>query len=459
MARTCLAVVLAAGDATRMKSSKSKVLHTVGNLPLIAHVTRAAAAAGVNKVALVVGRDAARVSEAARIGLEVPVTSVEQTERKGTGHAVLMARDVIAEGYDDVVVLYGDAPLINPVSLAAATAERTSGADVVVLGFRAADPTGYGRLLVRDGKLVAIREHKEASSEELAVDFCNGGIITFSGAQAISLLKAIGNDNAKGEYYLTDIVEIARQRGLKCVAIEAPEEDMMGCNTRAELAEIEQVWQRRARHAAMLSGVSMVDPSSVFLSHDTVLGNDVTIEPNVWFGPGVKVGPGTVIHAFSHLEGADIGANATIGPFARLRPGTELGEKVKVGNFCEIKKARVGAGAKVNHLSYIGDAVIGDAANIGAGTITCNYDGQNKHLTEIGAGAFIGSNSSLVAPISIGDGAYVGSGSVVTMDVPADALAIARARQETKPGRAHRLREKIAAIKALKKNAQSGPDA
>lgn len=457
MARTCLAVVLAAGDATRMNSSKSKVLHTVGNLPLISHVTRAAAAAGVSKVALVVGRDSDQVTTAAGTGLDVPVTSVEQTERKGTGHAVLMAQEIIAEGYDDVVVLYGDAPLIDSQSLAAATFERQKGADVVVLGFRAADPTGYGRLLERDGELVAIREHKEASAEELAVNFCNGGIITFSGAKAISLLEAIGNDNAKGEYYLTDIVEIARANGLKCVAIEAPEEDMMGCNTRAELAQIEQVWQARARHAAMLSGVSMVDPSSVFLSYDTKLGNDVMIEPNVWFGPGVRVGTGAVIHAFSHLEGADVGAGAVIGPFARLRPGTELGNKAKVGNFCEIKKAKVADGAKINHLSYIGDAVVGAGANIGAGTITCNYDGQNKHLTEIGSGAFIGSNSSLVAPIKIGEGAYVGSGSVVTMDVPDDALAIARARQETKPGRAQRLRDKIAAIKALKKKAETAP--
>lgn len=453
MTRTCLAVVLAAGDATRMKSSKSKVLHSVGNLPLIAHVTRAAARAGVSKVALVVGRDGQRVTEAAKSGLDVAVTPVEQTERKGTGHAVLMARDIISEGFDDVVVLYGDAPLIDPASLAAATAERVKGADVVVLGFQAADPSGYGRLIERDGELVAIREHKEASEEELTIDFCNGGIITFSGSEAVSLLEAIGNDNAKGEYYLTDIVEIARARGLKCVAVKAPEEDMMGCNTRAEIAEIEQVWQNRARHAAMLSGVSMVDPSTVFLSHDTEFGIDVMIEPNVWFGSGVRVGAGATIHAFSHIEGAVIGAGAQIGPFARLRPGTELAEKTKVGNFCEIKKARVGAGAKVNHLSYIGDAIIGPGANIGAGTITCNYDGQNKHLTEIGAGAFIGSNSSLVAPVRIGDGAYVGSGSVVTMDVPDDALAISRARQETKPGRASRLREKIAAIKAQKAKA------
>ncbi|KJS14019.1 MAG: bifunctional N-acetylglucosamine-1-phosphate uridyltransferase/glucosamine-1-phosphate acetyltransferase [Hoeflea sp. BRH_c9] len=458
MTRTCLAVVLAAGDATRMKSSKSKVLHAVGNLPLISHVTRAAAAAGVNKLALVVGRDGDLVTDAARAGIDVPVAPVVQTERKGTGHAVLMARDVISEGFDDIVVLYGDAPLINPDSLTAAISERSKGADVVVLGFRADDPTGYGRLIERDGELIAIREHRDASAEERAIDFCNGGVITFSGREAVNLLEAIGNDNVKGEFYLTDLVEIARARGLKCVAIEAPEEDMMGCNTRAELAEIEQVWQARARQAAMLSGVSMIDPSSVFLSHDTVFGNDVMIEPNVWFGPGVRVGDGAVIHAFCHIEGADIGPGAMIGPFARLRPGSELGEKSKVGNFCEIKKARVGAGAKVNHLSYIGDAIVGPAANIGAGTITCNYDGQNKHLTEIGAGAFIGSNSSLVAPIRIGDGAYVGSGSVVTMDVPDDALAIARARQETKPGRAQRLREKISAIKALRRKPASESD-
>ncbi|WP_422370096.1 bifunctional UDP-N-acetylglucosamine diphosphorylase/glucosamine-1-phosphate N-acetyltransferase GlmU [Hoeflea sp.] len=455
MTRTCLAVVLAAGDATRMKSSRSKVLHEVGNLPLIAHVTNAAARAGVNDIALVVGRDADAVTRAAQIGHQLPITPVMQTERKGTGHAVLMARDVISNGYDDVVVLYGDAPLINPESLEAAIASRTSGADVVVLGFRAADPSGYGRLIERDGELVAIREHRDASPEELEIDFCNGGIITFSGARAVDLLEAIGNDNSKGEYYLTDIIEIARARGMKCVAVEAPEEDMMGCNTRAELAEIEAVWQARARHQAMLSGVSMIDPSTVYLSHDTDFAGDVTIEPNVWFGPGVTVGAGAVIHAFSHLEGTTIGAGAQVGPFARLRPGAELGEKAKVGNFCEVKKARIGEGAKVNHLSYVGDAIVGAGANIGAGTITCNYDGQNKHLTEIGARAFIGSNSSLVAPVRIGEGAFVASGSVVTSEVPDDALAVARARQETKPGYAARLRERISAIKALKASSGS----
>lgn len=450
MVRTCLAVILAAGDATRMKSSRSKVLHPVGNLPMISHVAKAAAQAGVNHIALVVGRDAEAVSAAAAAGLDVAVTTVTQTERKGTGHAVLMARDVIAQGFDDVVVLYGDAPLVSSERLIAARKAREQGADVVVLGFRAADPTGYGRMIERDGALVAIREHKDASDEERRIDFCNGGIITFSGSEANSLLAAIGNANAKGEFYLTDIVEIAAGRGLRCVALEAPEADMMGCNTRVELAEIEAVWQERARRQAMLSGVSMVDPGSVFLSHDTEFGADVTIEPNVWFGPGVRVESGAAIHAFSHLEGAHVGPGASVGPFARLRPGADLAEKAKVGNFCEVKKAQIGPGAKVNHLSYIGDAVIGAKANIGAGTITCNYDGENKHVTHIGANAFIGSNSALVAPVRIGEGAFIGSGSVVTSDVPDDGLAIARARQETKPGRARLLREKIAALKALR---------
>ena len=448
MARRALAVILAAGDATRMKSSQSKVLHPVAHLPVISHVTRIAAAAGVAEIALVVGRDADRVAEAGASGLEVPVTPILQKERKGTGHAVLMARDVIARGFDDIIMLYGDAPLVNPQSLADAMAAREAGADLVVLGFRAADPTGYGRMLVENGELIAIREHKEASEAERAVNLCNGGVITFPGDRAIELLEAIGNNNAKGEYYLTDMIEIGRARGLKAIALEAPEEDMMGCNTRAELAEIEAVWQARARHAAMLSGVSMQDPKSVFLAHDTALGMDVTLEPNVVFGPGVTVENGATIRAFSHIEGAHIGENAEIGPFARLRPGAELAEGAKVGNFCEVKKAKVGKGAKVNHLTYIGDAVIGAKANIGAGTITCNYDGTNKHQTEIGAGAFIGSNSSLVAPVRIGDRAYVASGSVVTRDVPDNAVAFGRVKEQVnREGHAETVRARAQAIK------------
>lgn len=450
MARTSLAVILAAGDATRMKSAISKVLHPVGNLAIISHVTKAAASAGVNHVALVVGRDAEAVTEAAGRA-DVPVTAVVQTERLGTGHAVAAARAVIAQGFDDIIVLYGDAPLIDPESLKAAQAARAAGADVVVLGFRAADPTGYGRMIVENGELVAIREEREASEAERRIDFCNGGVITMDGAAALSLLDAIGNDNAKGEYYLTDVVEIARSRGGKVVALEAPEEDLMGCNTRAELSEIEAVWQRRKRTELMLSGVSLMDPATVYLSHDTVIAADVLIEPSVWFGEGVRVGRNAVIHAFSHIEGATIGEGAQVGPFARLRPGADLGEGSKVGNFCEVKKAEIGPGAKVNHLTYIGDARIGAKANIGAGTITCNYDGVNKALTEIGAGAFVGSNSSLVAPVRIGDMAYVASGSVVTFDVPDNALAFGRSRQKNRDGMATVLREKAQAIKAALK--------
>ncbi len=441
MTRTCLAVILAAGDATRMKSDRSKVLHPVGNLSIITHVTRAAAAANVDHAVIVVGRDAEAVAAAAAQA-DVPVTTVLQSERKGTGHAVLIAREVIARGFDDVIVLYGDAPLINPDSLKAAQAARAAGADVVVLGFRAKDPTGYGRMIVENGALVAIREHRDASEAERGIDFCNGGVITLDGHTAIALLEAIGNANAKGEYYLTDVVEIARSQGCRVVAIEAPEEDLLGCNTRLELALIEAVWQRRRRNEMMLSGVSMIDPATVYLSHDTVIAQDVLIEPNVVFGTGVTVGPGAVIHAFCHLEGADIGEGAEVGPFARLRPGADLGTGSKVGNFCEVKKTIVGPGAKINHLSYVGDARIGAKANIGAGTITCNYDGVNKHLTTIGDGAFIGSNTSLVAPVKIGADAYVASGSVVTMDVPDNGVAFGRARQINRAGMAQMLREK-----------------
>ncbi|MAY60749.1 MAG: bifunctional N-acetylglucosamine-1-phosphate uridyltransferase/glucosamine-1-phosphate acetyltransferase [Rhizobiales bacterium] len=450
MQRKSLAVILAAGDATRMKSSMSKVLHPVGNLPIITHVTAAAKSAGIDRVALVVGRDAEKVAEAgAKAGVEV--TPVLQSERKGTGHAVLMAREVIAEGYDDVIVLYGDAPLIDPKSLSDAIEARKEGADMVVLGFTAVDPTGYGRMIVENGELTAIVEEKEATDEQKKIDFCNGGIITMDGGDAISLLDAIGNDNAKGEYYLTDVVSICRARGGKVIALEAPEADMMGCNTRAELAALEAEWQDRRRREIMLSGVTLCDPATVYFSHDTEIGRDVLIEPSVWFGPGVSVGEGAVIHAFSHIEGATIGEGAQVGPFARLRPGADLGEGSKVGNFCEVKKADIGPGAKVNHLTYIGDATIGAKANIGAGTITCNYDGVNKHRTVIGEGAFIGSNSSLVAPVEIGDGAYIGSGSVITKTVEADALALTRTPQENRPGKASILRARAEAVKAARK--------
>lgn len=453
MNRTCLAVVLAAGDSTRMKSSMSKVLHPVGGRPMIAHVMASIAASGVSDVALVLGRDAEKVEKAASIeGLAVE--GVLQTERLGTGHAVLMAKDAIARGYDEILVAYGDVPLITAAPLKAAREALAGGADVAVIGFHTANPTGYGRLLVENGELVAIREEKDATEAERAVTWCNSGLMAIDGKKALDLLSRIGNQNAKGEYYLTDLVEIARSLGGKAVAVDAPESELTGCNNRAELAVIERLWQERRRHELMVSGVTMIAPETVFLSHDTVIGQDALIEPNVVFGPGVTVEGGAVIHAFSHLEGAHVAAGATVGPFARLRPGANLAEGSKVGNFCEVKKAEIGRGAKVNHLTYIGDAVVGAETNIGAGTITCNYDGVNKHETHIGAGAFIGSNSSLVAPVKIGDGALIASGSVITEDVPADALAFGRARQEMKPGRAAVIRERNLAIKAAKKAAK-----
>ncbi|WP_455873096.1 bifunctional UDP-N-acetylglucosamine diphosphorylase/glucosamine-1-phosphate N-acetyltransferase GlmU [Rhizobium yanglingense] len=449
MERTCLAVILAAGDSTRMKSSKSKVLHPVANRPMIAHVVDAVAKAGISSVALVVGRDAGEVSNAARIG-GVEVEAHLQKERLGTGHAVLAAREAIARGYDDILVTYGDVPLQTEGPLKAARQGLAEGSDIVVIGFHTSKPTGYGRLLVKDGELIAIREEKDATDAERAVKWCNSGLMAINGRKALDLLARIENSNAKGEYYLTDLVEIARSLGGRVTAVDAPEVEMTGCNNRAELAAIERFWQERRRHELMISGVTMIAPETVFLSHDTVIGQDALIEPNVVFGPGAVIDGGAVIHAFSHIEGAHVSVGATVGPFARLRPGADLGERSKVGNFCEVKNGQIGEGAKVNHLTYIGDAVIGAGANIGAGTITCNYDGVNKHETRIGANAFIGSNSALVAPVSIGDGAYIASGSVITHNVPAEALAFGRARQEVKPERAKAIRERAQAIKAAK---------
>lgn len=454
MERTCLAIILAAGESTRMKSAMSKVLHPVAGRPMIVHVVDALASASISDVALVVGRDADAVSAAAATD-EVAVTSFLQKERLGTAHAVLAAREAIAKGYDDVLVVFGDTPLITAAPLKAARDGLAAGNDVVVIGFQATDPTGYGRLIVKDGALVAIREHRDASDEERRITYCNGGLMAIDGRKALDLLNRIGNANAKGEYYLTDLVEIARSLDGRAIAVEAPEEELTGCNTRAELAYIERLWQQRRRHELMLAGVSMIAPETVFLSWDTALAQDVLLEPNVVFGPGVRVESGAVIHAFSHLEGAHVRAGATVGPFARLRPGADIGAKSKVGNFCEVKNAEIGAGAKVNHLTYIGDAVVGAGSNIGAGTITCNYDGVNKHVTRIGANAFVGSNSSLVAPVSIGDGALVASGSVITEDVPADAVAFGRARQDVKPGRAPILRERYEAEKAARKRAKA----
>lgn len=448
--RTCLSIILAAGEGTRMKSSQAKVLHKIAGLPLVAHVAKAAEAAGSDAVALVVGHGGDEVRKAAE-GFAPKAEVVEQKERLGTAHAVLAARQAIARGYDDLLVMFGDTPLVEAESLARARGILADGAAVVVIGFRPPSPAGYGRLIERDGRLVAIREDKDCTDEERKIGFCNAGLMAISGKDALKLLDQVGNANAKGEFYLTDIVEIADKAGLKVVATEASFESVLGINNRAELAEGEAVWQKRRRHRAMLEGATLIAPETVYFSHDTQIGADVTVEPSVWFGPGVKVADGAVIHAFSHLEGADVGPRAEVGPFARLRLGADLREKAKVGNFCEVKKATVEKGAKVNHLTYIGDARVGAGANIGAGTITCNYDGYSKFFTDIGEGAFVGSNTSLVAPIVIGARSYIASGSVITDEVPEDSLAFGRARQKTLPGKGKELRERFADAAAAKK--------
>jgi bifunctional UDP-N-acetylglucosamine pyrophosphorylase/glucosamine-1-phosphate N-acetyltransferase len=444
--RTCLAIVLAAGEGTRMRSARPKVLHTVAGRSLLAHVLAAVRAAGGTMTAVVIGPGADAVAAEARRVLPGADVFV-QAERRGTAHAVLAAQNAIARGADDVLIIFGDTPLIRPQTLARMREALTAGAAIAVLGFRPADPTGYGRLVLEGGELVAIREELDASPAERALDLCNGGLMAFAGPTALAILTRIGNDNRKGEYYLTDAIAIARAMGLKAVVLETEEDDVRGINTRAQLAETEAALQQRLRKAAMEAGVTLVAPETVFLAADTAFGRDVVVEPFVVFGQGVTVEDNAMIRSFSHLDRAHVGKGAVVGPYARLRPGAHLDEEVHIGNFVEIKEARIEAGAKANHLSYIGDATVGAGANVGAGTITCNYDGIAKHRTEIGKGAFIGSNSALVAPVKIGDGAYVGSGSVITQDVPADALAVARGRQTVKEGWALRLRSRKAAGK------------
>ncbi len=445
--RTCLAIVLAAGEGTRMRSRLPKVLHKIGGRTLLEHVFASAGAAGVADIAVVVGPDHDTVAAVAqRIAPQAQI--FEQSDRRGTGHAVLAAKKAIVSGSDDILVIFADTPLVRAETLAKLRGALSEGAAVAVLGFKPADPSGYGRLVMRGTEPIAIREDRDASPEERKIALCNGGLMALAGDKALTILERIGNANAKGEYYLSDAVAIARDMGLKAIAIETGEDDVRGINTKAQLAQAEAVLQDRLRSAALDNGVTMIAPQTVFLCADTKFGKDVTIEPNVVFGPGVTVEDGATIRAFSHLEGAHVGKGARVGPFARLRPGTQLGPEVHIGNFVEVKQAIIEAGAKANHLSYIGDARVGEGANIGAGTITCNYDGIAKYHTDIGVGAFIGSNSSLVAPVKIGDGAYVGSGSVVTEDVPADALAIARGEQTIKEGWAKRLRQ----LKTLGKN-------
>ena len=440
------ALILAAGLGTRMKSARPKVMHELAGRPMVAHLLETVGALAPERIAVVVGPGMDAVAAAV-----APHPVCVQTERRGTGDAVKAGRAELEGFAGPVLVLYGDTPLVGAATMRAAAGACAAGAAVVVVGFRPTDGQEYGRLVTDDaGALLEIVEAKDATPAQLKIGLCNSGLMAISGRHLFALLDQIGTDNAKGEYYLTDIVALAHGGGLRTVVVEAEETELMGINSRGELAVAEAITQTELRARAMAGGATLIDPSSVWLAHDTVLGRDVTIHPNVVFGPGVTVGNDVEIKSFSHLEGAAVAAGAVIGPFARLRPGADIGAGARVGNFVEVKNATLGEGAKANHLSYIGDATVGAGANIGAGTITCNYDGFDKHQTIIGANAFIGSNTALVAPVTIGDGAIVAAGSTIGRDVAADALAIERAPQEEKPGWATSFRQQRQAAKPKK---------
>lgn len=441
-------VILAAGQGSRMQSDLPKVLHVLAGVPLVIHAMRAGRVLEPERVVVVVGHGGEQVAQVAQSEDE-GVLIVHQAEQKGTAHAVAQARAALEGQAGDVVVLYGDTPFIRPETLASMRAARAFH-DVVVLGFEAAEPGRYGRLIAESDTLERIVEFKDATEAERAVRLCNSGVICADRALLFDLIAEVRNDNAAGEYYLTDIVALARARGLSAGVVRCHEEETLGINTRAELAQAEAAFQARARAEALENGVTMVAPETVIFAQDTWLGRDAVIEPYVVFGPGVTVENGATIRAFSHLEGAHVSRGAIVGPYARLRPGAELAEDVRIGNFVEVKSAQIDEGAKVNHLSYVGDAHVGAGANLGAGTVTCNYDGVFKHRTEIGAGAFIGSSTMLVAPVRIGAQAVTGSGSVITQDVPEGALALGRARQDTKTGLGKRLMDRLRAAKAAK---------
>lgn len=447
------AIILAAGDGTRMKSARAKPLHEVAGRSLLGHALSSTAALGAVRTVVVTAPGADAVAgEAQRWCPEAEIAG--QAERLGTGHAVRMAEGALA-GFDgDAVVMFADTPFIAAETLAAMRTALAGGASVVALGFEAADPTGYGRILAEGDRLERIVEHKDANEAERAVTLCNSGVIAADAQLLFKLLAEVTNDNANGEYYLPDVVGLARAAGHDCAVVRCSEAETMGVNSRADLAAAEAVFQHRSRNAAMADGATLIAPETVWFSHDTTLGRDVTVEPNVVFAPGVHIEDGATIRAHSHLEGCRVATGAVIGPYARLRPGAVIGAGAKIGNFVEVKNAVFADGAKANHLAYVGDADVGAAANIGAGVITCNYDGVMKHRTTIGAGAFVGTNSSLVAPVTLGDGAYVASGSVITRDVQADALAITRAKQVEKPGFVARFRAKLVATKAAKEAAK-----
>jgi len=482
MTQSCLAVVLAAGEGKRMLSARPKVLHKIAGLEMVCHVMLALSQAGCDQMALVVGRYAEEITKSTQnfaptceiysesggkptrlnvkktndnkksvycdvSGFE-KITVYHQDQPLGTAHAALAARAALEDNQDaDVLIVFGDTPLLEPPALARMREELAQGADVVVSGFYPENPTGYGRLIEKAGHVVAIIEEKDATPQQRKLNFCNGGVMALRGRHAVQLLEQVDNNNAAGEYYLPDIVAHAYNQGLKVHAVEVGMDTVMGVNSRADLAMAEDLWQQRKRQDVMAQGVTLIAPQTVYFAYDSDIASDVIIEPHVFFGPGVKVEQAAYIRAFSHIEGTQIGAYAQVGPFARLRPGTFLDERVKVGNFCEIKQAKVAQGAKINHLSYIGDAEVGVGVNIGAGTITCNYDGLNKFSTVIGQGAFVGSNSALIAPVTIGEGAYIASGSVITQDVEPQALAFGRARQINKPERARELRHRQQQVK------------
>jgi len=436
-------IILAAGQGTRMRSDTHKVLHPIASRPLLLHLLDRVDALGADKRVVVVGKGRDQV-EVALEGRDVMIA--HQAEQKGTGHAVQQAKQALA-GYDGpVLVLYGDTPFVEAETLRQMIdrLDGDGGPGVVVLGSCPADPAKYGRIILGKGDHIAkMVEFRDATEQERAVRLCNSGMMAVRAVDLFRWLDEVGNDNAAGEYYLPDVVNIAAAEGREAVVIEGDPYETAGVNSRAELAHLELEWQRRRREQVLDEGATLIDPESVWFAYDTKLGRDVTVEPHVVFGPGVEIADGATIHAFSHIEGALIGAKASIGPFARIRPGTRLAERTKVGNFVELKKARVAEGAKINHLSYVGDAEVGARANVGAGTITCNYDGFGKYRTVIGAGAFIGSNTALVAPVTIGEGAVVGAGSVITEDVEADSLALERSEQKGIAGWAKRFRERM----------------
>jgi len=443
MSQSCLAVVLAAGEGSRMISSTPKVLHKIAGLEMVCHVLAALRQAQCDEIALVVGEKGEEIEKCAR-HFDPQIKIFYQDKPLGTAHAALSARAALTKAQGgDVLIVFADTPLLEAQSLTRMRTALAQGADLVVGGFHAPNPAGYGRLIELGGQLTAIMEEKDATPAQRTISFCNGGVMALRGRHALSLLGKVRNDNSAGEYYLPDIVAIAHAQGLQVRTVEMEADHVLGVNTRAQLAVVEALWQERKRERVMASGVTLIAPKTVHFAHDSDIGADVVIEPNVFFGPGVKIGRGAQIRAFSHIEGAVIGDDAQIGPFARLRSGTYLHESVKVGNFCEVKQAQVGQGVKINHLSYIGNAEIGAGVNIGAGTITCNYDGVNKYSTHIGAGAFIGSNSALVAPVTIGAQAYIASGSVIVQDVAPQELAFGRARQVNKAGRSPRIAQKI----------------